>query len=128
MLTDENCTLYLKNGNGFDRYFVPHCHWQESKASNVIKSGLQTADGIVVYIFASDISSELKAALSGHKCTAQDIVIRGECLFTFDASTQQSASQSLRTLSEQEDVHTVMSIDSLLYGSEGMQHFKLSAR
>lgn len=128
MLTNESCTLYLKNGEGFDRYFVPACHWQESKASNVLKSGLQNADGVAVYIFVKDIGDELKAALVARKSAAQDIVIKGECDITFDGSSQQSASQSLKALSAQADVHTVMSIDRLLYGSAELQHFKISAR
>lgn len=128
MLTNECCTLYLKNGNGFARYFVPKCHWQESKASNVLKSGLQNADGVTVYIFARDISEELKAALKHRKNTAQDLIVADECDFTFDNSTPQSASQSLKALTAAYDVHTVMSLDRLFYGSPDMQHFKLSAR
>lgn len=128
MLTQESCTLYLKNGNGFDRYFVPLCHWQESKASNVLKSGLQDADGIVVYIFTKDINNELKALLTARKTAAKDLIVSGECKFTFDNSTPQKASESLRALNSSYDVHTVMSLDKLLYGSETLQHFKISAR
>ena len=52
MLTTDSCTLYLRRGNGFDRFFVPACHWQERQASNVIKSGMQSADSVVVYNIA----------------------------------------------------------------------------
>lgn len=128
MLTHESCTLYLKNGNGFDRYFVPICHWQESKASNVLKSGLQDADGIVVYIFAKDINDALKALIASRKTAAKDLIVSGECKFIFDNSTPQKASESLRELNSSYDVHTVMSLDKLLYGSEDLQHFKISAR
>ena len=48
MLTESSCTLYLKTGEGFERCVVPACHWQESLASNVLKSGLQDANGITV--------------------------------------------------------------------------------
>jgi hypothetical protein len=128
MLTNECCTLFLKSGNGFERYFVASCHWQESKASNVLKSGMASADGIAVYIFIKDISEELKALLTARKSAAQDLIVFGECNFTFDNSTPQSASESLRELNASFDAHTVMSIDKLLYGSPEMQHFKLSAR
>ena len=50
MLTESGCTLYLRNGEGFDRYVVPACHWQESAAASVNKSGMQDGGGIVVYI------------------------------------------------------------------------------
>jgi hypothetical protein len=128
MLTDDNCTIFIKNGNGFKRCYVPKCHWQESKASNVLKSGMASADGIAVYIFIKDISEELKTLLTARKSAAQDLIVFGECNFTFDNSTPQSASESLRALNASFDVHTVMSIDKLLYGSPEMQHFKLSAR
>lgn len=128
MLTNENCTLFLKNGNGFERYFIPRCHWQESKAANVLKSGLTNADGVTVYVFAQDIDDELIALLSARKFAAQDLIVCGECNFTFDNSTPQSASESLRTFNAGYDVHTVMSVDKLLYGSPSLQHFKISAR
>lgn len=128
MLTNESCTLYLKDGNGFERYFIPRCHWQESKAANVLKSGLTNADGVTVYVFAQDIDDELIALLSARKFAAQDLIVCGECNFTFDNSTPQSASESLRTFNAGHDVHTVMSVDKLLYGSPSLQHFKISAR
>lgn len=128
MLDNETCTLYIKDGNGFNAYFVERCHWQESKASNVIKSGLQNADGIIVYIFVEDIDDDLKHTLETRRNAAQDIIVKGECNFTFDNSTPQAAAQSLKTLNAEYDVHTIMSIDRLLYGSPDLQHFKLSAR
>ena len=128
MLNNEDCTLFLKNGNGFDSVYISRCHWQESEASNVIKSGLQNADGITVYIFVEDIDEELKHTLETRKKAAQDIIVKGECNFTFDNSTPQTAVQSLKTLNAEYDVHTVMHIDKLLYGAPDLQHFKLSAR
>ena len=128
MLDNETCTLYIKDGNGFNAYFVERCHWQESKASNVVKSGLQNADGIIVYIFVEGLDDELKSVLESRRNAAQDVIVKGECNFTFDNSTPQTAAQSLKTLNADFDVHTVMSIDKLLYGSPDLQHFKLSAR
>ena len=128
MLDNETCTLYIKDGNGFNAYFVERCHWQESKASNVVKSGLQNADGIIVYIFVEGLDDELKSVLESRRNAAQDIIVKGECNFTFDNSTPQAAAQSLKTLNAEYDVHTIMSIDRLLYGSPDLQHFKLSAR
>lgn len=128
MLDNETCTLYIKDGNGFNAYFVERCHWQESKASNVVKSGLQNADGIIVYIFVEGLDDELKSVLESRRNAAQDVIVKGECNFTFDNSTPQTAAQSLKTLNAEYDVHTIMSIDRLLYGSPDLQHFKLSAR
>ena len=127
-MRNEGCTLFLKNGNGFDSVYIPRCHWQESKASNVIKSGLQNADGIIVYIFVEGLDDELKSVLESRRNAAQDIIVKGECNFMFDNSTPQAAAQSLKTLNADFDVHTVMNIDKLLYGSPDLQHFKLSVR
>ena len=128
MLTRESCTLYIKTGNGFERYYIPLCHWQESKSANVLKSGLTSADGVTVYVFAQDIGDELKTLLTTRKFAAQDLIVNGECHFTFDNSTPQSVSESLRTFNATIDGHTVMSVDKLLYGSLQLQHFKFSAR
>lgn len=128
MLTESCCTLYLRSGEGFDRYFVPACHWQESKAANVLRSGMQDADGVVVYLFEQKLDESLVNALKARKQAAQDLIVKGECHFVFDNSSPQKASESLRALNASHDVHTVMSIDRLLYGSPELRHFKLSAR
>lgn len=139
MLTDSSCTLYRFNKIGFDRYFIPECHWQECKSANVMKSGMQNADGITVYIpaeaavlhpngfvYHAGILFQDMDILP--KNPAQDIIIKGECKFTFDNTSQQTASESLKKLREQYDFHTVMSIDRLLYGSPNLRHIKISAR
>ncbi len=139
MFADTMLTLYRFNGKGFDRYVIPQCHWQECKAANVLKSGMQNADGIVIYIpsnalvlapnnflFPSD-SLFLNADISP-LCPSQDIIIKGECNFTFDNSNDRSVSESLKQLRNKYDIHTVMSIDRLLYGPADMQHIKVSAR
>lgn len=139
MLTESNCTLYKFNGIGFDRYYIKECHWQECKASNVLKSGTQNADSIKIYIPADSfvltpdentvpsriIFSSLDKTLQN---ASKDIIIRGECNFTFDNSTDRLASESLKKLREKYEIHTVMSIDSLLYGSPNLQHIKISAK
>ena len=50
MITNFKCTIYHFNGVGYSKFYVPHCHWQENKASNVVKSGLQNADSVTIYI------------------------------------------------------------------------------
>lgn len=139
MFADTMLTLYRFNGKGFDRYVIPQCHWQECKAANVLKSGMQNADGIFIYIpsnalvlapnnflFPSD--SLLLSADISPLCPSQDIIVKGECNFIFDNSSDRSVSESLKTLRDKYEIHTVMSIDRLLYGSADMQHIKISAR
>ena len=139
MFTDTMLTLYRFNDKGFDRFIIPHCHWQECKASNVLKSGMQNADGIIVYIPASVMVLAPNEFLYPSnnifpnmdilpKNTAKDIIIKGECEFIFDNTSERAVSESLKTLRETYDIHTVMSIDSLLYGPTNLQHIKISAR
>lgn len=139
MLTESGCTLYLRNGEGFDRYVVPACHWQESAAASVNKSGMQDGCGIVVYIPKTAMvlfpdgrlypSSKLFPSMDiSPKKPAQDMIVKGECDFIFDNSTPQAASESLREMNNRFEVHTVMRVDRLLYGSEELQHYKLSVR
>lgn len=128
MLTNESCTLYLKSGSGFDRVFVPRCHWQGSQSGSVGKSGAQNADSVTVYIFAKDIPAALTARLKARRNAAEDMIVPGECSFTFDNSTPQSASQSLRAFTAAAEVHTVMKLEKLLCGSPNLRHFKLTAR
>lgn len=124
MLTDSSFTLYKHNGKGFDRYFIAECHWQENKAANILKSGgNQNADGITVYTPA-DVFPLAILPLNG----AHDIIIKGDCKFLFDNSSDKSVSESLKMLSEKYIIHTVMSVDSLLYGFPDLQHVKISAR
>lgn len=139
MLMNESCTVYLRNGCGFDRYYIPNCHWQESRASNVLKSGMTDADGITVYILkkaavifpngelhpCNELFPDMHIA---PKSPARDMMVFGECEFTFDNLSEQSVSESLKRFVSEYDAHTVMSIDRLLYGSEDMQHYKISAR
>lgn len=138
MLCDTSCTVYKYNGLGYERYVIESCHWQENKASNVIKSGMQNADGLTVYIpLNCIILAPCKIApsiylLPGAETTpsqaTKDIIVKGECNFTFDNTSQQSVSESIKMLKSQCDVFTVMSIDRKLYGSENLQHVKISAR
>lgn len=123
MIAESNCTVYKFNGTGFDRYYIPACHWQENKARNVLKSGDQNADSVTVYIPLGSITAE-----NVPETAAKDIIVEGECNFTFDNSNEQTASQSLKKLRATCKIHTVMSVDRKLYGSKNLQHVKISAR
>ena len=113
--------------------------WQELKASNVLKSGNVNADGITVYIPASSSvlapngflypSNELFTNMDIlPQNAAKDIIVKGACKFVFDNTSDKAASESLKKLRETSDIHTVMSIDRLLYGLPELQHIKISAR
>lgn len=139
MLMKEACTLYLRRENGFERFFVERCHWQESRASSALKSGMTDSDGITVYIPKDALilfpngrlypcEKLFPSQITVPESAAEDMVVFGNCPFVFDNSTQQRVSESLRTLNGSYDVHTIMRIDRLFYGSALMQHCRISAR
>lgn len=134
---ESSCTVFRHNDSGgFDRFYIAQCHWQENKARNVLKSGMQNADGVTVYVPLNSVKitpSELflpdniyPSAETLPAFAAKDIIVKGKCTFLFDNSSQQSISESLKTLQKQYECHTVMSIDKKLYGI--LQHVKISAR
>lgn len=140
MLTESSCTLYIHNGIGFDRYYVSECHWQEDRAANVLKSGLQTADSVIVYIPDTvRIIAPDKSVFSSVKLypnerisannAAKDMLVKGKCEFIFDNTSAQSVSESMKMFrNKYPDFVTVSSIDRKLYGSKKLRHIKLSAR
>lgn len=139
MKTDASCTLYRKYNGGYIRYRVAECHWQERKAANVVKSGQQSADSVVVYIPATAMilgpgdavfpSAELYPLIdTTHQKATEDIIVKDICDFEFNNSTEQSVSDSLRSLRDQYEFYTIMSVDRLFYGPIHLQHIKISAR
>ncbi len=140
IMPESSCTIYrVNNTGGFDRYYLARCHWQENKAKNVLKSGMQNADSITVYVPLNCVKiTPNELLLPGRLLypnsetlpanAAKDILVKGKCTFIFDNSNQQSISESLGTLQKNHECHTVMSIDNKPYGSMRLQHIKISAR
>lgn len=139
MRTDTSCTLYRKQNGGYIRIRVLECHWQERKAANVLKSGQQNADSITVYIPASAMilfpgnaivpATDLFPMIdTTHQKAAEDIIVKGECLYEFDNTSEKTVSDSLKELRNSYEFHTIMSVDRLFYGPLPLQHVKISAR
>ena len=119
MIGETVCTVYRANNKEYDRIILQSCHWQENKASNVIKSGLQNAHSITVYVFSpTEDMLEIKP---------QDLIVKGECNFIFDNTSEQSLSKSLKELKQSYSVHSIKSVDCKMYGSKSMQHIKITA-
>lgn len=125
MITNTDCTLYHFNGIGYDRYYISAVMWQEHRSASVSKQGLQSADDIVIYVPKECVSQTPQTATQN---PTKGIIVKGSCNFTFDNSSQQTVSESLKALRSKHQYFTVMSIDNKLYGSEDLQHIKISAR
>ena len=138
MIKGENpCTLYRGNGIGFDRYLIGSCHWQENNASNVIKSGLQNADSVTVYIYAEDMYITPSAILFPDvypnmdvtpQNTSKDMLVKGICDFVFNNTSPATVSECMKAFREKHKFVTVSSIDRKLYGSKSMHHIKICAK
>lgn len=121
MLTNSDCTVYRYNTftQGFDRLYIPHVAWLECRAANVLKSGMQNADSVMIHIAA-------KYAASAPQTAAKDMLVKGNCPFEFDNSSVQSISDSMKSFRAQYRFVTAASIDDYLYG--GLPHIEVSAR
>lgn len=120
MYTNADMTLYHWNGSGYDRKVVEMVFWDDSKISNITKTGRIDSDAVTILVPASS------AVLS--VTTGRDLVVKGKCEAEFDNTSQQTISESLKKLKATNEVFTVNSFDEKLYGSSRMHHYELSCK
>lgn len=122
MYTNADITLYLYQEDGsYKRTPIEKVFWSDSKQSNVKETGLTSADSAKIMIPISS-ANDLEFT------TAKDLVVKGIIEFEFDTTSQQTISESYKTLTATYDVHTVSSADDKRYGSKNMQHYDLSCK
>lgn len=125
MITNTDCTLYNFNSftQGFDRYYISAVMWQENRAAKVTKQGLQSSDGVNIYIPSENMHGLLVTV-------TKDILVQGNCDFEFDNSTQQTISESLKQFKKDYPQSvTVHTVDNKQYGNlPELSHIKLVAR
>ena len=123
MYTNADITLYscAKDGK-FTRSVINNVFWQEVKQSNVIKSGLTSADSVKIFIPSSSAPNGLTLT------TSKDLVINGVVTTDIDNTSQQTISASLVELKSSHAVYTVSVDDNKLYGSLNMQHYQISCK
>mgnify|MGYP001099906773 FL=1 len=124
MITNADITYYSCDSAGkYTRYEIRGAHWEETKQANVLKSGLTSIETVKVFIPAENLPSELKFN------AGKDIIVKGITDFEFDNTSQQTISNSLKTLKEQNDkVLTVSIVDEKMYGSPWMRHVQLGCK
>ena len=120
MYTNADMTLYHWNGSGYDRKVVERIFWDNSKISNITKTGRIDADTVKILI---PVSSAVLSVTTG-----KDLVVKGKCEAEFDNTSQATISESVRKLKAEQEVFTVNSFDEKLYGSLRMQHYELSCK
>ncbi len=136
---ESSCTIYRFNGSGYDRYFIPECQWQENKARNVLKSGMQNADSVTVYIpiesaglfarlFKSRAKTFLQVSYAPLRTAHRTLLLRARVILPLIIQTLRACHRALKTLKQKHRCYAVMSIDEKLYGVTDLQHIKISAR
>lgn len=125
MFTNTSATLYKynKTNGGYDKKSISSCFWSDSKISNVLKTGQQTADTTMIYIPKSVISNG-----NVPENASKDMLVKGDCTFSFVNTSSATISASMTAFRNANSYVTVMSIDSKLYGSKPLQHMQISAK
>jgi hypothetical protein len=123
MFTNADVTLYscAKDGK-FTRSVIKKVFWDEVKQSNIIKSGLTTADSVKIFIPSSSVPDGLNLA------AGKDLMVKGIIDFIFNNTSPQTISESLTTLKVINKVVTVSVVDDKTYGSPSMQHYEISCK
>lgn len=123
MYTNADITLYACPDGKYTRHEIEGVFWEDVKQSNVLKSGLSTADAVRVFIPAKNLPGGVKFT------TGKDLIVKDIVEFEVDNTSQQTISASLKTMKETYDrVVTVSVVDDKLYGSPRMQHVQLGCK
>jgi hypothetical protein len=69
------------------RHFFAYAEWHDLRGVRTDKQGSQTADGVNVLIYSCSVGEYIPKA--------GDLIVSGECSFTFDTATEQALSESM---------------------------------
>lgn len=123
MYTNADITIYACPNGKYTRHEIKGVFWEDVKQSNIIKSGLSTADAVKVFIPVGSLPGGIKFT------TGKDLIVKDIVEFEVDNTSQQTISASLKAMKETYDrVVTVSVIDDKLYGSPRLQHIQLSCK
>ncbi len=138
MLANTDCTLYrfidsqkikvidgyptidgvrISIKNGYERVYIPHAHWDDSRTTRITKSGLITDNSTTIYLFDK---AEIPFV------SGKDIILQGKSDFIFDNTNEQTMSASLREFRQVYKFLTVSSVSHCWYG--GLPHCEVSAK
>jgi len=124
MFTNADITLYSCVNGAYTRSVIKDVFWVDTKQSNVLKSGLTTADAVTIFIPVASLPEG-----GVNFTTMKDLIVKGIVSNVIDNTSQQTISASLGTLKSTYDhVVTVSVVDDKLYGSLRMQHIQISCK
>lgn len=123
MYTNADITLYTSSNGKYTRQEIKGVFWEDVKQSNVLKSGLTTADSVKMFIPGVNLPDGIKFT------TGKDLIVKGLVDFEVDNTSPQTISASLKIMKDTYDrVVTVSVVDDKLYGSPSMQHVQISCK
>lgn len=122
MITNADMTLYSWSALGYTRKPINDVFWQESKQSNIEKTGLASADSVKIFIPAERAAEELSFT------TNKDLAVKSVIAFEFDNTSDVTKAASLKALKATYKVYEVTIADSKLYGDPELQHYQLSCK
>lgn len=114
MLKNADCTVY--EAGSYTRHVIPNVYWNDARGRTVTNHGVQIADSVIVYLY-----SDAYIPKPG------DIIVKGTVDYTFDATTQQKASASMKTFRDTYPKFAVVkAVNDAIYG--GLPHIEVTAR
>lgn len=123
MYTNADITLYTSSNGKYTRQEIKGVFWEDVKQSNVLKSGLTTADSVKIFIPGVNLPDGIKFT------TGKDLIVKGLVDFEVDNTSPQTISASLKIMKDTYDrVVTVSIVDDKLYGNPSMQHVQISCK
>lgn len=135
MKTNTKITIfnrYIINGSEtYHKTTINRAVWENTRAANIIKSGMMTADSVTVFLPFSEGTNYLKPTAWNKldakvgKWTLQpgDILVKGEI-----ADTIGSAFTITDLNGKYDDIVRITTVDTMDNGSESMKHWRVGAK
>lgn len=148
MYTNTGATLYNYDRDKttdkvtYRRTHLRNVFWDDSKQSNVLKSGLTSVESVNISV-PFDVDAEGKTYKSPKEylnstdkdnsftftANSQDLIVKGIIDYEINNSSSQKISESLSYLKNNYDyVMTISIVDMKDFGSENMRHWEIGGR
>ena len=114
MLSNADVTFF--SAKTFERHTANKAYFTDNRGQTLKKNGIEISDAISVYLYTDEYIPK-----------AGDIVVRGIVNFSFDTSTKESVSGSMKLFRQQyPDFAVVKSVSDYRFG--GLPHIEITAR
>lgn len=140
MFTNTAITVYNYHNGSYHRAEIKEAFWDNVKQSNVMKSGIASADSVSLFIPAETMPkgyakpkeyNNLQNVTGRYtfQANSKDLVVKGIVNYDFDNTSQATIAEGIKYLKNTyDDVATVSVVDDKRYGDIEMQYIKLSCK